>query len=643
MSLLSKGRKRNLSGTTIQKILNLLMTIFALYMIYAILWAYPHAIMYRGIFVTILVALVMIFYNFSDGGREPDKIKIFDYVLSILSLVVGIYIVLNSGRLVFRVQFWDQVFISDIVFGIIMILLVLEATRRVMGWPLVIVATVAIFYPFFGKYIPGMFGHRGFNFSWFIDQLFLSTNGIFSTPVNVVSSYVFMFVLFGEFLKDTGGGDFFFDFAMSMTGHRRGGLAKTAIFASALFGTISGSPISNVATTGAFTIPMMKRSGYPAYFAGAVETAASCGGTIMPPVMGAVAFVMAEVIGVPYYQVAIAAIIPATLYYAAVYIAVDVEAIRQKLKGVSKSELPSIRKTLFNGLQYLFPLIWLVFRLFQGFSPARVAFEAVVVMLVLGLIKRNQKYPITISLVFRALGNTIKVLLPVAIACAASGIIIGVITLTGIGGKFTSIILSLSGGHLFFALMLTMLVTIVLGMGMSITPSYILAASLAGPALVTGGVKPMAAHLFIVYFAAMATMTPPVCLAAYTAAGISESDPMKVGYTAVKLGITAFIIPFVFVYKPELILRGGSSAMDTLYTIIISTIALYSLISGLNRWLIKNTKLWEAALLIIASALMFLDSHVLNLIGIVLFGAIAFQQWFAVKSMLKIGSTGEKA
>ena len=228
MSLFSKGRKRKLSGTTIQKILDSLMTIFALYMIYELLWVYPYAIIYRGIFVSILVALVMIFYHFSDDGREPDKIKIFDYVLSILSLLVGIYIVLNSDRLVFRVQFCDKVFISDIVFSIHKFLIVLEATRRVMGWPLVIIAIIAIFYPFFGKYIPGMFGHRGFNFLWFIDQLFMSTNGIFSTPVKVVSSYVFMFVLFGEFLKATGGGDFFFDFAMSMTGHKRGGLAKTA-------------------------------------------------------------------------------------------------------------------------------------------------------------------------------------------------------------------------------------------------------------------------------------------------------------------------------------------------------------------------------------------------------------------------------
>lgn len=631
MGLLDKGSKRKLHGTMPEKILNYSSVLLAIYLIYSSVIAYPYAIMYRGIFVTILVAMVMLIFTFP--GEKPNKVRKLDYVLATLSLIVGVYIVVNTQRLVFRTPFLDPILPLDFILGGLLILLVLEATRRSVGWPLAIIATLMLAYPFLGRYIPGLFGHRGFTLARVVEQMFLTTNGIFGEAIGIASSYVFMFVLFGAFLNSTGGGDFFFDLSRAIAGSARGGLAKTAVVASALFGSISGSPISNVATTGAMTIPMMKRSGYPNYFAAAVETASSCGGTIMPPVMGAVAFLMAEVVGVTYVEVLIAAVIPALLYYAAVYYAVDAEAIRQGLKGDNKEDLPSPIKVVFGGLQYLVPLVWLVARLFIGFSPSRVAIEAVGLMIVIALVLRNPKYPITLQQIMDGLESSIKSLLTVATACAAAGLVIGVITLTGIGGKFTSLILALGHGFLFPALLLTMIVTIILGMGMSITPTYLLAASLSAPALVKAGVTPMAAHLFIVYYAAMATMTPPVSLAAYTAAGIAEADPLKVGFTAVKIGIVAFIIPYVFVYQPQLILQS-TNHLDTIFTIIFTSFGVVALTASINKWLFRHNKTWESILMLVACIMMFLPIYLINGVGLVIFILTAIQQYLGVKKVL---------
>lgn len=629
MSLLDKGSKRNLKDTKIGKIIYYQSGLLALYCVYATVFAHPHAIMYRGLFTMSLVALAMIRY--STPGDKSGKIKTIDYVLAVLSLITGLYIILSTERLVFRTPFFDPILPLDIVFGTIAILLVLEATRRTVGYPLAIVALIMMAYTFFGKYIPGMFGHRGFTFERLIEQMFLTTNGIFGGSVGIASSYVLMFVIFGEFLNSTGGGDFFFDISRAVAGSTRGGLAKTAVVASALFGSISGSPISNVATTGAFTIPMMKKSGYPAYFAGAVETAASCGGTIMPPVMGAVAFLMAEIVGVPYTQVLIAATIPALLYYGAVYFAVDSQAIRRQLKGDKKDDLPSFSKTLIGGIQYVFPLIWLVIRLFMGLSPSRVALESVLWMIGIALIMRNPKYPITVNCIVNALVSSINSLTPVALACASAGLVIGVITLTGIGGKFTSLIMALGQGSLILALLLTMIVTIILGMGMSISPTYLLAASLAAPGLIKVGVSPMAAHLFIVYFAAMATMTPPVALAAYTAAGIAEADPMKVGFEAVKIGIVAFIIPFVFVYQPQIILQSNDY-LDTVFSVIFTIIGVMALTTGVNNWLLRENKKWEKIALLISSVMLFVPYYSVNIVGCAIFLFVTIEQYRSLKS-----------
>lgn len=350
----------------------------------------------------------------------------------------------------------------------------------------------------------------------------------------------------------------------------------------------------------------------------------------MPPVMGAVAFLMAEIVGVTYLQVLVAAIIPALLYYGAVYFAVDSQAIKRQLKGDKKENLPPVFKTLISGIQYLFPLIWLVVRLFMGLSPSRAALESILCMLIIALITRNPKYPISLKCIMDALVSSINSLAPVALACASAGLVIGVITLTGIGGKFTSLVMALGQGSHFLALFLTMIVTIILGMGMSISPTYLLAASLCAPGLINVGLSPMAAHLFIVYYSAMATMTPPVALAAYTAAGIAEADPMKVGFEAVKIGIVAFIIPYVFVFRPELILEGDNYLHIAL-SVIFTTIGVVALTTGVNNWLFRENKRWEQFALLLSSVMLFIPYYPVNIAGAVVLLYIAIEQLRSLK------------
>ena len=311
--------------------------------------------------------------------------------------------------------------------------------------------------------------------------------------------------------------------------------------------------------------------------------------------------------------------------------AVDSQAIRRQLKGDKKDDLPSFSKTLIGGIQYVFPLIWLVIRLFMGLSPSRVALESVLWMIGIALIMRNPKYPITVNCIVNALVSSINSLTPVALACASAGLVIGVITLTGIGGKFTSLIMALGQGSLILALLLTMIVTIILGMGMSISPTYLLAASLAAPGLIKVGVSPMAAHLFIVYFAAMATMTPPVALAAYTAAGIAEADPMKVGFEAVKIGIVAFIIPFVFVYQPQIILQSNDY-LDTVFSVIFTIIGVMALTTGVNNWLLRENKKWEKIALLISSVMLFVPYYSVNIVGCAIFLFVTIEQYRSLKS-----------
>lgn len=467
----------------------------------------------------------------------------------------------------------------DILFGSIAILLIVEMNRRLTGWVLPIIVIVALLYAKFGYLFPGQFGHRGYSWERIVSYLF-GLDGIFSQPLQVSATYVFLFLLFGAFLATSGAGQYFIDLAMSLFGRVRGGPAKVAVIASALFGSISGSAVANTASTGAFTIPLMKRVGYSRVFAPAVEAAASAGGQIMPPVMGAAAFILADIVGMSYWAVAIAATIPALLFFVSVFISVDIEAVKHDLIGLPGEQLPS--RALLLGKSYLLvPLVTLVFVLaVLQMSPIRAALLSIVAAIIVSWFSRSTALgPRRIA---DALAKGPQQALSVLATCAAAGMVVGVLGLTGVGQILAAMLVDLGSSSVLLALMCTMFVCLVLGMGLPTTPAYIVAASVVGAALVDLGLPILGAHLFIFYFACMAVITPPIALGSYTAAGIAGADPMRVGVAGIKLGAVAFIIPYMFVYSPALLAQG--SLPHVLGAAITALVGVYALASGLQGY-----------------------------------------------------------
>lgn len=514
----------------------------------------------RAIHWLLLSMLAFMYFPFS---KKKQKISFIDFIFVILSLASGLYILLN----------WQEIIITrsgaansiDIIFGIIAIIVALEAARRTIGLALPVTALVFISYIYLGPYLPMAYGHRGYSLNRLIAILYTSTEGIYGVPIGVSSSFIIMFVLFGSILNTLGGGQFFIDFAYAFAGRMRGGPAKTAIFSSALMGSISGSPIANVVTTGSFTIPLMKKTGYKPHVAGAIEAVSSTGGQIMPPIMGAAAFIMTEFTRIPYFKIAWSALIPALLYYLAVYLMVDLETIKSGIKGLKADMLPSIKKTVINGWYFLFPIIVLIYLLMSGYSPTKSAFYSIIILLVVSVISIKKPAITVLKLILQSFEEGIKSAIPVAAACASAGVIVGVISLTGLGLRFMSLVERLSGGSLIIALILTMFAALIMGMGMPTTVLYIVLATLAAPALVRLGVPILAAHLFVFYFGCISTITPPVALTSYAAAGIANADASKIGWKAFQYGIVAYIVPYMIVFGPALIL------LDTPIKIFIAT------------------------------------------------------------------------
>lgn len=549
--IMGEGEKRKLPPG-LAKLVKTIAIVTTLYNLWSVI-GFPTPILHRGITFSLFFALTFMIYT-APGSKSKNYIPWYDWVFVGLSMTVGIYIVANLNRLVTRFPFSDVVTGFDILMGIITMILLLEGTRRIIGPWLSILSILSLLYALYGNVIPGLFGHNGFSISSIIDELFLTTDGIWGQALGIASTYIILFIIFGAFLQTSGAGDFLFEFASALAGWSRGGLAKVGIIASGLFGMISGSPVANVSSVGTITIPMMKKSGYPADFAAAVECCASTGGTIMPPVMGSVAFLMAEVIGVPYISVAAAAAIPAVIYYLAIFFAIDFRAAKLGMKGLSRDEIPPLAKTLIKGLGFFIPLVYLVVRLMEGLSPSRVALETTIIILIISWLRPETRMGWT--KILKALEDGTRSGILVISTCATSGIMIGIINLTGVGTKFSSYLMALSGNAEIFTLIFTMLLALILGLAMNITPSYLLAAVVAGPVLINLGIPPMAAHMFILFFAAVATMTPPVATAAFAAAGIADAEPMRVGFLACRIGLVAFIMPYIFIYQNALLLIG---------------------------------------------------------------------------------------
>ena len=572
----------------------------------------------RALHVSFLMMLIFMFYPARSKGRTAKHIPWYDLLLALGGFSLGFYHLIFEGDLIERSGDPNM---PDLIVATLVSILVFEAARRVMGWALPLVCGCFLAYGFFGQYLPLSIAHRGFGFDQIVSQLYLGSDGILGTPTLVSATYIFLFILFGTFLEHAGMIRLFNALALGLVGHAQGGPAKVAVISSGLMGTISGSGVANVLTVGQFTIPLMKRFGYTSVFAGAVEATSSMGGQIMPPVMGAVAFIMAETLNVPYAEIVKAAIIPAMLYYFTAFWMVHLEAGRLKLLGLPKDQCPNPWAALKENWFLALPLAVLVYMLFHGFTPmfsgmmglaltaililgaalaARISVTALryVFWFVLGLGAASfAKWGIISVLGVIAvlvLANSVvkggkatlhtmrvglvdgaKQALGVGIACAIVGVIIGVLTLTGAASNFAGFILDIGEKSLFLSLLLTMVVCLILGMGIPTIPNYIITSSIAAPALLKLGVPLIVSHMFVFYFGIMADLTPPVALAAFAAASIAKAPAMKIGFKATQIAIAGFVVPFMAVYDPALMLQGDPSVWAVIYIVFKATLAIY--------------------------------------------------------------------
>ncbi len=534
--------------------------------------------------------LVITYLIFDYKGKArffSGPSKWLDLLPALTAVAVAAYIVRDPDAFLTRIQI--RATTMDIVVGILATVIIMEACRRMTGPALPIVALCITAYALWGGGLPGIFGHKGYPIQRIIRTIF-SPQGIFGGPLTVSAGMLFMFLLFGAFLNASGADEIFKDLSIAIAGKQRGGPAKIAVIASAIFGTISGSPIANVASTGAFTIPLMKKQGYRKDFAGAVEAAASTGGQIMPPIMGAAAFLMSDMVGIPYRDVCIAALVPALMYYISMFIMVDVESLRCNLKGLDPSEIPQLGPVLRRAFKLIVPVLVLVVSLIGlGQSPTRSAMFATVAIIFCSLVDRQT--PFRLSSVVTAFKEGARASAQICSACATAGIVIGILSMTGLGLNFSNLIFSLGGQSIFLSLLLAMCVSIVLGMGLPTSAAYIVTATTMVPALIKLGLSPMACHLFLLYFASASSITPPVAIASYAGAAIADASPMKTSMEAIKLGIVAFIVPYAFAMNPLLIEFDFSTLADGARTIIDFACAIlcsFPLASGIQGYARKK-------------------------------------------------------
>ncbi len=561
---------------------------------------------------TLGFALILSFLGFSGkrGNGKKNGIPWYDWLLSAASIAIVGYLFANYKSLVMRGGSPTQ---TDVVMGCIAIFLVVEAARRVVGLPLVIVSVSFLVYTFLGPHLPGMLGHRGYSINRVATQMYITLEGILGTPMSVATTFVFAFIVFGCFLEATGGAKQFIDLAFSLTGKYVGGPAKTAVVASGLLGTISGSSLANVVTTGTFTIPLMKKTGYKASFAGGVESSSSSAGQIMPPVMGAAAFIMAETTGIPYLKICVAAALPAVLYYLAVFLSVDLEARRTGLKSIPENQIPEFLPTLIKSAPLLIPLITIVVLMVIGFSPLRAALVSTAVMVLGSCFSKHTR--LTGSVFVEALRKSAFNAISVTIACAICGIITGVITLTGLGLKLSDLILAASGGTLLPTLFLTMIASIILGMGLPTTAKYIVLAAIAAPAMTRLGVPLVGAHLFILYFGVIAELTPPVALTSYAGAAVAKAPGIETALQGLKISIAAFFIPYMFVLYPCLLFE--SVTVESMLTGLLSSfIGVTCLAAASIGYMFGQLRVWQRAVLLVGVFLLVHTSFLTDLGGI---------------------------
>ncbi len=516
--------------------------------------------------------LVLVFLTLAPSAKSTsDNPSFIDWLLAALSAAAGIYFWWNLDDITNRITLFDPLTPAEMAFGIAIIVLVLEATRRSVGMGLTLIVLTFIAYNFFGDHLSGELSHGHISLNHFVDTTVYTTNSIYGVPVRVAATYAFLFVLFGTILARAGGGDFFYRFGALVAGRTVGGTAKIAIVSSGAYGMVSGSPVSDVVTTGAVTIPAMEQAGYRSDTAAGIEVAASSGGSIMPPVMGSVAFIMAEYTGISYTKIAIAALIPAVLYYLGVFVQVHYLSKRLGMRGLSADEIPSIRATMRHAELFFVPLAAIVVVLSLGYAATYAAMSGAVATYLVALLRKETR--IGAAKLYSVLAETTIKVIGVTAACAAAGLVIGGLAMTGLAAKFSFFITYASGDSLFISLVVSACVTILLGMGMPTPSVYILATVLVGPALLKLGLSVLAANMFLLYFSVLSASTPPVAVAAYAAAAIARANPISIAVVATRLSVAAMIVPFSFAYSPELLLVG--SPLDVGFAILTAVIGIY--------------------------------------------------------------------
>lgn len=616
------------------KVITAIALVLAAFHIYTAVFGVFTSVVQRGVHITLAIIIVFLMTPFIKNFDNPIT-RIANWLFILLALGSQIYLLFNATPAKMAARAIAGPSGYDLLMGGIVILLVLEAARRVC-MPLAIVAVAFLLYGHFGNFMPELIAHRGYSVKSIIDYMVFSTEGIYGLPLGVSATIIALFIIFGAFLEASGGGQFFVNLAYAIAGKRKSGPALSAVIASSLMGTISGSAVANVTTTGTFTIPLMKRVGYKPHFSGAVEAVASTGGQIMPPIMGAGAFIMAEVLGIPYLTVALAATIPALLFYLSVGWMVHLEAEKSGLKALPKDQLPKLMVTFKAGYHFLLPLLVLVtMMLVFGSTPTSAALWAIVAVILTSY--RGKDSAMGPKKILSALEIGAKGLVEVAIACAAAGLVIGIFTLSGLGLKLSNLVISLSGGNLLLALVLTMIVCIILGMGVPTAAAYIITAALVAPALVNMGVEPIAAHLFIFYFAILSAITPPVALAAFAGAGIAGANSMRTGFTATRLAIVAYIVPYMIVYGPSLVLVG--SPRDIIHSLATALIGVILLGTGVQGWMFMKLNLWTRVVLIVMSLALINPGFLSDSIGFV--GGSLLAIWLYRKSK-KIASSQQE-
>ena len=597
-----------------KKVVRYLLAAFALLMVYMNLFANWDERVRRSLFVGIVIILSFLVYPAKKGSTKKNHIPIYDIVLMVLGAGAYFYFVINFKTIIGHATRISQL---EVIVGIIGILVLAETCRRVVGIPILCVATVFIGYAFYS----GLGAGRAFPqvLKSIVYNLFYTTSGVIGTPIGVCSTYIALFILFGAFLEATGISEFFIQLANSLAGASTGGPAKVAVISSALCGMVSGSSVGNTVTTGSVTIPLMKKTGYKGEFAGAVEAAASTGGQIMPPIMGAAAFLMAEMVGVQYSEIAMRAIFPALLYFTGIFITVHLEAKRLGLKGIAKEDLPKFVPLFIRQGYLLIPLVALVAMVMMGYTMSRSAVIATLLAILVSIPNKSTRMNPTRFV--NALETGGKNTLSVAVACGIAGIIAGVVTMTGLGQILISAIVSVAGDRVIIALFLTMLTCIVLGMGVPTTANYIIMATTCAPILVNGmGINKIAANMFVFYFGIVADITPPVALAAYAGSAIAKSNPMKTALNASRLAIAAFIVPYIFAFNPAMLFIDAD-VVQVVIIIVTSLVGLTGVAGGLEGYMVTNMNPIQRILAVVGGLCLIIPGTVTDLAGIAIVGA----------------------